>query len=71
MFAKSPRPCIPAIQFDNGYMQLTDILSLTKISPQAWRYGLTVGKYPQPSIRDRLKGDMWKVSDIRALLTRL
>ena len=61
---------IPAIYYDDGYISLSEVLNLTKISLHAWRYGLTTGKYPQP-IRRRGITERYKVSDIRALLNRL
>lgn len=64
------RPPIPAIYYDNGHINLSEILQLTGISPQSWRYGVTTGKYPAPAIRGS-DGDLWKAVEIRNLLTRL
>ena len=62
---------IPAIYYDDGYISLSEVLNLTKISLHAWRYGLTTGKYPQPARRGRINAESYKVSDIRVLLNRL
>ncbi len=64
------KPRIPAIQADNGFMTLHEILELTHISPHAWCYGSVTGRYPQPTKRG-IKGDLWRVIDVRALLTKL
>lgn len=64
------RPPIPAIYNDNGYIGLPDILQLTGISSQKWRYGIAADVLPQPAKRGGPDGDLWRVIDIRPLLCK-